>query len=144
MAVRLQDVAERAGVSVRTVSNVVNGFPHVVATTRASVQAVLDELGYRPNASARQSRLGRSETISLAVPEIDSPYFSEVAALLVSQERIGGGRCRFPTRPMPTPIASDRWWAGRGAAGRRRDCEPVGTDAGRVGGRRTPPVGAAR
>ncbi len=85
MAVRLQDVAERAGVSVRTVSNVVNGFPHVSPTTRASVQAVLDELGYRPNASARQLRLGRSETISLAVPEIDSPYFSEVAALLVSQ-----------------------------------------------------------
>jgi DNA-binding LacI/PurR family transcriptional regulator len=83
MAVSLRDVAARAGVSVRTVSNVVNGFVHVAPDTRLRVQTVIDELGYRPNAAARQLRRGRTETISLVVPDIGSPYFSELASLLV-------------------------------------------------------------
>jgi DNA-binding LacI/PurR family transcriptional regulator len=83
MAVSLRDVAARAGVSVRTVSNVANGFPHVAPDTRRRVQTAIDELGYRPNTAARQLRRGRSETISLVVPEIDSPYFAELASLTV-------------------------------------------------------------
>ncbi len=79
MAVRLRDVAERAGVSVRTASNVVNEFPHVKASTRTKVQAAIDELGYRPNLSARQLKYGRSGFLTLAVPQIASPYFAELA-----------------------------------------------------------------
>ena len=83
MAVGLREVALRAGVSVRTVSNVANGFQHVAPETRRRVQQAIDELGYRPNTAARQLRRGRSETVSLVVPEISSPYFSELASLLV-------------------------------------------------------------
>jgi DNA-binding LacI/PurR family transcriptional regulator len=83
MAVGLRDVAARAGVSVRTVSNVANGFAHVAPDTRRRVQAAIDELGYRPNTAARQLRRGRTETISLVVPEIVSPYFAELASLTV-------------------------------------------------------------
>lgn len=83
MAVSLRDVAARAGVSVRTVSNVANGFVHVAPDTRRRVQEVIDELGYRPNTAARQLRRGRTETISLVVPEIVSPYFAELASLMV-------------------------------------------------------------
>jgi len=83
MTVNLRSVAERAGVSVRTVSNVVNNFPHVAADTRAAVQKVLDELGYRPNLAARQLRRGRTGAIALVVPEVDSPYFAELAAVIV-------------------------------------------------------------
>lgn len=79
----LRDVAVRAGVSVRTVSNVVNDFAHVAPGTRERVQRALDELGYRPNLAARQLRQGRSEVISLVLPEIDSPYFSELASMVV-------------------------------------------------------------
>ncbi|MEL4503344.1 LacI family DNA-binding transcriptional regulator [Luteococcus sp. H138] len=79
MAVRLRDVAERAGVSVRTASNVVNDFPHVKPSTRLRVQSAIDELGYRPNLSARQLKYGRSGFIALAIPQIDSPYFAELA-----------------------------------------------------------------
>ncbi len=82
-AVRLQDVATRAGVSVKTVSNVVNGRTHVAAATRERVQVVLDELGYRPNLWARNLRRGRSGVIALAVPEIDMPYFAELARHVV-------------------------------------------------------------
>ncbi|WP_134741709.1 LacI family DNA-binding transcriptional regulator [Nocardioides sp. 503] len=83
MPANLKDVAIRAGVSVRTVSNVVN-TPEVVAVgTRERVQAAIEELGYRPNVAARALRRGRSEVIGLVVPEIDSPYFAELAAHVV-------------------------------------------------------------
>jgi DNA-binding LacI/PurR family transcriptional regulator len=81
--VSLKDVAAVAGVSVRTVSNVVNRFPHVAPETRARVEKALEELNYRPNLAARNLRRGRSGLIGLVVPEIDSPYFSELAAHLV-------------------------------------------------------------
>ena len=80
---RLKDVAALAGVSVKTVSNVVNDFPHVRPATRAKVQSALDELAYRPNLSARNLRSGRTGVIALAVPELDAPYFSELASHVV-------------------------------------------------------------
>lgn len=80
---RLKDVADRAGVSVKTVSNVVNDFPYVRDSTRARVQRVLDELGYRPNLGARHLRSGRTGVIALAVPELDAPYFAELASHVV-------------------------------------------------------------
>lgn len=83
MSVTLRDVAERAGVSVRTVSNVVNRFPYVAEETRARVQAALDELGYRPNLAARNLRRGRSGMIALILPELDVPYFTELTQLVI-------------------------------------------------------------
>ncbi|WES65846.1 LacI family DNA-binding transcriptional regulator [Microbacter sp. GSS18] len=53
---RLIDVAARAGVSIKTVSNVANGYGNVAEETRRRVQAVIDELGYRPNLVARELR----------------------------------------------------------------------------------------
>jgi len=79
----LKDVAARAGVSIKTVSNVVNGYVHVAPATRARVQAAIDALGYVPNVAARQLRSGRSGVIALAVPELRSPYFAEIAGLIV-------------------------------------------------------------
>jgi DNA-binding LacI/PurR family transcriptional regulator len=87
---RLQDVASRAGVSRATVSNVVNGHANVSAATRAKVHSAIEELNYRPNMAARNLRRGRSGLIALAVPELDIPYFAELAAHLVSAaERLG-------------------------------------------------------
>lgn len=83
MSARLRDVATHAGVSVRTVSNVVNGFAHVAPQTRSRVQASIDVLGYRPNMAARTLRGSRTGLVALVVPEIDSPYFSELAARTV-------------------------------------------------------------
>ncbi|WP_372662339.1 LacI family DNA-binding transcriptional regulator [Amycolatopsis kentuckyensis] len=80
---KLRDVAEHAGVSVRTVSNVVNGFRYVAPATRERVQASIDALGYRPNMAARTLRRGRTGLVALVVPEIDSPYFAELAARTV-------------------------------------------------------------
>jgi LacI family repressor for deo operon, udp, cdd, tsx, nupC, and nupG len=83
MPVSLKDVAKLAGVSVRTVSNVVNDYPYVTEATRSRVQQALDQLDYRPNLAARSLRTGRSEIIALAVPRIDVPYFGELARHIV-------------------------------------------------------------
>ncbi|HET6921140.1 MAG TPA: LacI family DNA-binding transcriptional regulator [Jiangellaceae bacterium] len=79
IATNMQDVAARAGVSQRTVSNVVRGYVHVRPSTRERVQRAIEELGYRPNPSARSLRAGRTGIIGLAVPEIAAPYFAELA-----------------------------------------------------------------
>jgi DNA-binding LacI/PurR family transcriptional regulator len=81
----LKDVALRAGVSVRTVSNVVNDYVYVARETRARVQAAIDELGYRPNLFARNLKLGRSRMLALVVPELDVPYFAELARLIIHE-----------------------------------------------------------
>ncbi len=79
MPASMSDVAALAGVSQRTVSNVVRGYVHVRPETRQRVQAAMEELRYRPNASARALRAGRTGIIALAVPYIASPYFAELA-----------------------------------------------------------------
>jgi len=83
MAVRLRDVAEHAGVSVKTVSNVVHGHPSVSRPMRSKVQESIEVLGYVPNISARSLRTGRSGLVGLAVPRVSDPYFSEVAAAVI-------------------------------------------------------------
>ena len=83
MAVRLRDVAEHAGVSVKTVSNVVHGNPSVSRSMRARVQSSISALGYVPNMSARSLRTGRSGLIGLSVPHVSDPYFSAVAAAVL-------------------------------------------------------------
>jgi len=85
MPVSLKDVAKAAGVSVSTVSYVVNGRPNVTAATRQRVQQALDELNYRPNLVARGLQAGRSGIIALAVPTIDAPYFGELARHIISE-----------------------------------------------------------
>lgn len=85
MAARLRDVAERAGVSVKTASNVLNKHPHVKASTRARVEAAMVELRYRPNLSARNLKHGKAGFLALAVPAMDSPYFAELAARVTAE-----------------------------------------------------------
>src|SRR5919199_1125925 len=75
----MKHVAARAGVSVKTVSNVVNGFQRVAPDTRRRVQEAIDELGFVPNATARSLRSGRSGVVALALPELSAPYFAELA-----------------------------------------------------------------
>ncbi|MEH0934598.1 LacI family DNA-binding transcriptional regulator [Micromonospora psammae] len=79
MGVSLKDIAHRAGVSLATVSNVVNGYRPVGEQTRRRVQQAIDELGYTPNLSARHLRRGRTGLIALAIPELNNPYFAELA-----------------------------------------------------------------
>ena len=85
MAARLRDVAELAGVSVKTASNVINHYPHVKPSTRERVEAAVKQLRYRPNESARQLKYGRSGFLAVAVPQLDAPYFAELATRLSAE-----------------------------------------------------------
>ncbi|ASD21012.1 LacI family transcriptional regulator [Cryobacterium sp. LW097] len=101
MAATLRDVAALAGVSIKTVSNVVHDFQHIRPATRERVRAAIDELGYKPNISARSLRSGRTGVIGLALPELSLSYFAELADaiiqaaerrhLVVLLEQTGGG-----------------------------------------------------
>ncbi|UFU03532.1 LacI family transcriptional regulator [Ruania suaedae] len=75
----IKDVAERAGVSWKTVSNVMNGGVNVRPHTRLRVEEAIAELGYRRSPAGRQLRYGRSFIIALAVPELTTPYFADLA-----------------------------------------------------------------
>jgi LacI family transcriptional regulator, repressor for deo operon, udp, cdd, tsx, nupC, and nupG len=85
MAVTIYDVARHAGVSPRTVSNVVNNYPFVSQTTRQLVEQSIGVLGYRPNLTARNLRRGRTGMVALVVPELGVAYFSELAESVISE-----------------------------------------------------------
>ncbi|GGY48765.1 LacI family DNA-binding transcriptional regulator [Parvularcula lutaonensis] len=86
--VRMVDVAKQAGVSVKTVSRVLNNEPHVQEAMREKVRAAMDQLGYVPSASARSLRSHRSYTIMLLIHDIRSPFTNTVqfGALQACQE----------------------------------------------------------
>lgn len=79
MNVTIYDVAREAGVSMATVSRVVNGNPNVKPTTRKRVVEAIDQLGYRPNAVARGLASKRTTTVGVIIPDISSIFFSELA-----------------------------------------------------------------
>lgn len=79
MPVTIYDVAREAGVSMATVSRVVNGNPNVKPSTRKKVLAAIEQLGYRPNAVARGLASKRTTTVGVVIPDIASPFFAELA-----------------------------------------------------------------
>ncbi|MEV8240721.1 LacI family DNA-binding transcriptional regulator [Microbacterium testaceum] len=79
MAVKIKDVAAHAGVSVGTVSNVLNGRDTVSPGVVERVRAAIDALGYVRNDAARQLRAGRSRAIALVVLDVGNPFFAAVA-----------------------------------------------------------------
>ncbi|WP_181274960.1 LacI family DNA-binding transcriptional regulator [Brevibacterium oceani] len=77
--VSMREVADRAGVSVGTVSHVVNGSSRVAASTARKVNEAIDELGFVRNAAARQLRSGHSSSLGLVVLDTSNPFFASVA-----------------------------------------------------------------
>ncbi|MFD9634851.1 LacI family DNA-binding transcriptional regulator [Streptomyces violascens] len=75
----IKDVAAEAGVSVATVSRVLNSHPSVSEAARARVLAAVETLGYRPNAVARSLRTDQTRTLGLVISDVLNPYFTELA-----------------------------------------------------------------
>lgn len=78
-AVGIKDVALAAGVSVGTVSNVMNKPEVVSPASREKVQRVIEELGYVPNDAARQLKAGVSRAVGLVVVDTQNPFYGSVA-----------------------------------------------------------------
>ncbi|RLP96028.1 LacI family transcriptional regulator, partial [Micromonospora sp. CV4] len=89
VASTLKDVARLADVSVKTVSNVINGYPHVSPDVRHRVETAVAQLRYRPNVSARTLRTGRTGVLALVLPDGDVPYPDDLAREVV---RAAGSR----------------------------------------------------
>lgn len=90
MRLTVKDVALKAGVSVGTVSRVLNNNPQVSPEMYARVRAVIDELGYTPNALAQSFRRQHSHTLGLVVPDITAPFFGELAKHIGGAARHSG------------------------------------------------------
>lgn len=81
----VKDVAELAGVSWKTVTNVMHGHQNVRDSTREKVMAAATELGYRASLAGRQLRSGRTNTIALAVPQVGVSYFAHLADRFIKE-----------------------------------------------------------
>ena len=113
--VTLRDVAEEAGVSLKTASNVINHSGRMTDSTREKVQEVIDRLGYRVNVSARNLNRGKTGFITLAVPTLTAPYLSELANRVIDAARGYGYhlRRRIRTRSAITPAQLQHHRLGR-------------------------------
>ncbi|WP_026789793.1 LacI family DNA-binding transcriptional regulator [Pleomorphomonas oryzae] len=74
----IRDVARKAGVSVGTVSRVVNGHPSVTEAKKNIVLRVIAELGFQPDAAAQSLRRGTNRTLGVIIPDLRNPFFAEL------------------------------------------------------------------
>ena len=88
--VSIREVAAHAGVSVGTVSNVLNRPDIVARSTRDRVQEAIKALGFVRNESARQLRAGRSRIIGLVVLDVANPFFTDVARGVEDEASMSG------------------------------------------------------
>jgi LacI family transcriptional regulator len=86
----MRQVAERAGVSAKTVSRVMNNDRYVSAAVRERVERAIEELQYVPNLLARTFRSGRDAAIGVAVPDISDPFFAAVTHAIEQIARTRG------------------------------------------------------
>ena len=107
MAATMRDVAALAGVSVKTVSRVVNLEPHTRPEVVRRVRAAIAELEWVPNGSARTLRTGRTGVIGVGVPELRRPYLSMITEAVVSElNRRGLQATVEPTHDQPERLAA--------------------------------------
>src|SRR5216683_2017032 len=83
----VRDIATAVGVSVATVSNVLNGKPNVGHIIRKKVLHAAKQLGYRPNRAAQAMRTGRTRAIGLVLPDLTNPFFPELAQAVENTAR---------------------------------------------------------
>jgi DNA-binding LacI/PurR family transcriptional regulator len=79
----IHDVARLAEVSIKTVSNVLNDYPHIRPATKQRVLDAIATLDYTPNLTARGLRSGRTGLVSLIIPDLRNAYFAELADIVV-------------------------------------------------------------
>ena len=86
----IKDIAEAAGVSVSTVSRVINGKSYVNEATRQKVLAMADKINYQPNFLAKSLKMGRTNTICLLLPSIENLIFPAITRGVEEEARKHG------------------------------------------------------
>lgn len=90
IAVTIQDVAKRAGVSISTVSRVVNGYVHVSSELREKVESAIKELEYRPSQVARSLASQKTNLIGIIVPDLTYHYYANMISSIEEQASLNG------------------------------------------------------
>ncbi|HBL32938.1 MAG TPA: transcriptional regulator [Porphyromonadaceae bacterium] len=88
--INIVDIAQKAGLSITTVSRVLNGQAdkyRISKKTQEKIQFIANELNYVPNEFARNLRTGKSKTIALIIPSLKNPFFAEIASVINSEVR---------------------------------------------------------
>jgi LacI family transcriptional regulator len=86
----MRDVAARAGVSIKTISRVINGDPGVATATADRVRAAIVELGFHPNPAARSLRVGQDNAVGVVVENIADPYMAAMTGAIEQTARERG------------------------------------------------------
>ena len=81
----IADVARKAGVSVSTVSHVLNGTRRVAPNTARAVQAAIESFSYRPNIMARSLKAASTRSVGIAISSISNPYFSDIICAIETE-----------------------------------------------------------
>ena len=81
----IADVARKAGVSVSTVSHVLNGTRRVAPSTASAVQAAIESFSYRPNIMARSLKSASTRSVGIAISSISNPYFSDIICAIETE-----------------------------------------------------------
>ena len=81
----IADVAREAGVSVSTVSHVINGTRRVSPATASAVRAVIDATDYRPNVVARSLKTASTRSVGIAISAIANPYFTDIICAIETE-----------------------------------------------------------
>ena len=90
----IKEVSQRAGVSIRTVSRVLNDNPNVASATRERVLGVIEELDFRPSAAARYMRTGQSQRFGFLTDELAQNAFS-YDVIIGAQQRPGNTKSSY-------------------------------------------------
>jgi DNA-binding LacI/PurR family transcriptional regulator len=105
--ITIADVAKTAGVSVSTVSRILNGKQDVAAETRERVQQVIAELGFRPHAQAKRLRGGKTYNLALLFPMTHHGSFSynTLETDFIVGASVAANEGGFFFNPLTSPIA---------------------------------------
>ena len=90
MVLKIKDIAREAGVSVATISRVMNNDPKVKGETKEMVLSVINTIGYVPNSLGRNLRTLKTNTILVILPTIDNPFFSPIVHGIDKEAEIKG------------------------------------------------------
>lgn len=94
MPMNIYDIAKLAGVSIATVSRVVNDSPKVSERTKAKVRAIMEEQNYTPNVFARGLGLNSMNTVGIVCPDVSDTCMTVFYIAVVMNLRIRFGQCR--------------------------------------------------
>jgi len=95
MAATIRDVAKRAGVSVATVSRLINNTGKVRTETAERVRAAINDLGFRPNALARNLSTAQTRSLGVVIPSLSNPVFADAVSGINAEARASGYTLMF-------------------------------------------------